>query len=135
MFTFIIIVLVVIFAVGALKSMSPSERAIVIRNILNKLTFGTVYVFRATKGAATASYQSGRIAGTTLALENQESLMAMKQDNIDVETKGGAAREAIRSSRAHADALGLTSMNADLKAKADALDIELAAKRARLNAL
>jgi hypothetical protein len=135
MFTFIIIALAAVFAVGALKSMSPSERVIVIRRSLNMLTFGGVYLFRAGKGAATASYHSGRIAGTTLALEGQESLMAMKQHNKDVEAKGGAAREAIRSSISHADALGLSSMNADLKAKADALDAELAAKRARLNAL
>jgi hypothetical protein len=135
MFTLIIIILVAIFAVGALKSMSPSERAIVIRRTLNMLTFGIVYLFRAGKGAASASYQSGRIAGTTLALEGQETLASMKQHNSDVESKGGAAREAIRSSISHADALGLSSMNVDLKAKADALELQLVAKRAELDAL
>lgn len=134
MFTFIIIVLVVVFAVGALKSMSPSERTIVIRRSLNMLTFGIVYLFRAGKGAATASYHSGRIAGTTLALEGQESLASMAQHNKTVSEKGGAAREAIRSSISHADALGLSSMNANLKAQADELEIKLANRRAELAA-
>jgi len=134
MFTLIIIVLAAVFAVGALKSMSPSERAIVIRRSLNMLTFGIVYLFRAGKGAATASYHSGRIAGTTLALEGQDSLASMAQHNKDVSEKGGAAREAIRSSQSHADALGLSSMNANLKAQADELEIKLATKIADMKA-
>jgi len=36
---------------------------------------------------------------------------------------------AIKSSINHTEALGLTSMNANLKAKADALDAEVEAKR------
>jgi len=134
MFTLIIITLGVVFGVGALKSMSPSERTIVIRRSLNMLTFGIVYLFRAGKGAATASYYSGRIAGTTLALEGQDSLTAMAQHNKAVSEKGGAAREAIKSSQSHADALGLSSMNASLKVQAEELEAKLATKRAAMKA-
>ncbi|MCI4437528.1 MAG: hypothetical protein JHC33_12035 [Ignisphaera sp.] len=135
MFTLIVLVLVVVFVVGALKSMSPSERVIVIRRSLNMITFGAVYLFRAGKGAATASYQSGRIAGTTLALEGQDALKAMKEHNEEVASKGGAAREAVRVSISHADALGLASLNKELKEKADALEAELEEMRKVLNNL
>ena len=58
----------------------------------------------------------------------------MAQHNKDVSEKGGAAREAIRSSQSHADALGLSSMNANLKAQADELEIKLATKIADMKA-
>ena len=134
MFTLITIVLVVAFAIGSLKAMAPDERAIVIRRTLNMLTFGTVYLFRAGKAATIASYQSGRIAGATLSLEGQETLNSMAEHNSEVEAKGGATREAIRKSIDHADALGFTDMNKNLKAKADALEAEVEAKRAERRA-
>jgi len=129
MFTIIILILVVAFAVGALKSMSAEERAIVIRRTINMVTFGTVYLFRASKAATIATYQSGRIAGSTLALEGQDTLDSMNDHNNEVASKGGATREAIRSSQSHAEALGFTDMNKTLKAKADALAAEVEAKR------
>ena len=129
MFTIIILILVVAFTVGALKSMSPEERTIVIRRTLNMLTFGTVYLFRAGKAATIATYQSGRIAGATLSLEGQDTLDSMDNHNNEVAIKGGATKEAIRSSQSHAEALGFTDMNKNLKAKADALDAEVQAKR------
>ena len=130
MLTLIIITLVAVFAVGTLSSLSPDERTIVIRRTLNMLTFGTVYAFRAGKGAVTASYQSGRIAGATLALEGQDSLDSMFTHNETVSAKGGAAREAIRTSHSHAEALGFSTMNKDLRSKADLLIAQCEAKRA-----
>lgn len=134
MFTFIIIIAVVIFSVGALKSMSPEERSIVIRRTLNMLTFGVVYLFRAGKEGAKISYHAGRVAGATLSLEGQDTLHSMAEHNQSVAEKGGAAREAIRKSQEHGSALGLSNISDDLKAKADKLDAELEAKRQELKA-
>lgn len=135
MFTIIILIAVVIFSVGALKSMTPTERSIVIRRTLNMLTFGIVYLFRAGKEGAKISYQAGRVSGATLSLEGQAALKAMKDTNTSVAEQGGAARMAIRTSQSHGEALGLSNISSDLKSKADALDIELAARRAELDAL
>lgn len=133
MFTFIIIIAVVIFSVGALKSMSPEERSIVIRRTLNAITFGTVYLFRAGKEGAKISYHAGRVAGATLALEGQDTLDSMDEHNKSVAEKGGAAREAIRKSQEHGKALGLSDVSDNLKSKADDLDSKVAeAREARL---
>jgi hypothetical protein len=132
MFTFIIIIAVVIFSVGALKSMTPTERSIVIRRTLNMLTFGIVYLFRAGKEGAKISYQAGRVSGATLSLEGQAALKAMKDTNTSVAEQGGAARMAIRTSQAHGEALGLSNISSDLKSKADNLDKLLAEARALL---
>lgn len=130
----IILVVVVVFAVGALKEMSPSERTIVIRRTLNIATFGVVYIFRALRGLVRASYQSGRIAGATMAVQGQDTFDSMYASNVEVEEKGGATKEAIRVSISHEDALGFTGMNNDLKAKADALVKEANARRVERDA-
>lgn len=125
----IITVAIVIFAIGALKSMTPTERGIVIRRTLNICTFGIVYLFRAGKEGAKISYQAGRYAGATLSLHGQDTLAAMADHNNSVAEKGGAAREAIRVSKSHGEALGLNNVASDLKAKADELDELLAVAR------
>ena len=135
MFTLIIIIAVIIFAVGALKSMTPEERSIVIRRTLNMLTFGAVYLFRAGKEGAKITYQAGRVAGGTLSLEGQDTLHSMALHNKEVASKGGAAREAIRTSQAHGEALGLSNISSNLKQQADELDIKLAEARAKLAAI
>lgn len=134
MFTLIIIAAVGIFSVGALKSMTPEERSIVIRRTLNMLTFGIVYLFRAGKEGAKITYQAGRVAGSTLSLEGQDTLHAMAEHNQSVAEKGGAAREAIRVSQSHGSALGLSNISDDLKKKADELDEKLIARREELKA-
>lgn len=134
MFTLIIIIAVAIFAVGALKSMSPEERSVVIRRTINMLTFGIVYLFRAGKEGAKISYQAGRVAGATLSLEGQDTIHSMAEHNKSVAEKGGAAREAIRTSQSHGEALGLSNISSSLKSQADELDAKLEAKRAELKA-
>ena len=134
MFTFIILIAVVIFSVGALKSMTPEERSIVIRRTLNMLTFGIVYLFRAGKEGAKITYQAGRVSGATLSLEGQDALHSMAEHNHSVSEKGGAAREAIRTSQSHGEALGLSNISSNLKSQADELDAKLVARRAELKA-
>ena len=134
MFTLIIIITALIFAVGALKSMSPEERSVVIRRTLNMCTFGIVYLFRAGKEGAKISYQAGRVAGATLSLEGQDTIHSMAEHNATVQANGGAAREAIRTSQSHGEALGLSNISSSLKSQADELDAKLEAKRAELKA-
>ena len=126
----IIAVVIVIFSIGALKSMTPTERSIVVRRTLNILTFGIVYLFRAGKEGVKISYQAGRVAGATLSLHGQDTLAAMADHNNSVAEKGGAVKEAIRVSKSHGEALGLSNVAASLKAEADELDVLLAQARA-----
>jgi hypothetical protein len=132
MLTLIIIIAVAIFSIGALKSMTSDERSIVIRRTLNLLTFGIVYLFRAGKEGSKITYQAGRVAGATLSLEGQDTIHSMAEHNKTVADKGGAAREAIRTSQAHGNTLGLSNISSDLKKKADELDARLEAKRKEL---
>lgn len=128
----IILIVVVVFAVGALKAMNPNERAIVIRRTLNICTFGTVYIFRALKALFQTAYYAGSYSGSTMALEGQETLNAMAENNKEVKEKGGATRMAIKSSQEHATNLGLSGMVSDMKAKADAQALALAKRREEL---
>lgn len=59
-------------------------------------------------------------------------LKSKAEHNKEVADKGGAAKEAIRTSQAHGSTLGLSNIALDLKKKADELDAELEARRKEL---
>lgn len=107
MFTIILIVLIVIAIVGALRAMTKSERATVIKGATNVLSFGTVYTAKVAKGAVKNAYVAGNIVGTHVSLEGQDSLNAVSDFNKDLQSKGGVVRVAINTANEHAVSLGL----------------------------
>lgn len=129
MFTLIIIIAGLIFAVGALKSMTPEERSTTIKYTFNLLTLGVVYLFRGLKSGAQVSYHAGRYSGAKLATEGQDTIDHMDTVNYETELAGGATKIAIRKSQDHANTLGLSGIVNEMKTKADA-EVEIAnAKR------
>lgn len=135
MFTLIIIIALLVFVVGYLKSLTPTQRSITIRYSINVLTLGTVYIFRALKEGFKIMYQAGRVSGTTMAIGGQASFKSMAVTNNEITTEGGAVKIAIKKSQSHGGALGLSNVAADLKAKADANALIVAEREAELEAL
>jgi len=135
MFTLIILVAVAIFSFGALKAMTPTQRSITIKYAINLLTLGIVYIFRAGKEGAKIAYQGGRVAGSEMSLSGTSSFKSMAVSNKEIASEGGATKLAIKKSQSHGEALGLSNVAAELKAKADANALLIAEKEAELEAL
>ena len=120
MFTIIILIAVVIFSIGYLSSLTPTQRTITIRYTLNICTLGVVYIFRAGKEGSKIAFQGGRVAGNKMALGGMESFKDMATANNTTASEGGAVRIAIRKSQEHGAALGMSDVADNLKKLADA---------------
>lgn len=132
MFTIIIIVLVVAFAIGFLKNLTPSERAIVLGRSINAVKYGVTGAAKITKSTVKATYQSGQLAGIEMAINGQDSLKSMDEFNKSVASKGGAVKMAVEDVNALSDRIGLSTVNADLATRISERKAILDAKRAAL---
>ena len=134
MFTFIIIVLVVAFAIGFLKNLNAQERAIVMSRTLNAAKYGVTGAAKITRSTVKATYQSGQLAGIEMAINGQDTLKSMDNHNKDVQSRGGAVKIAVEDVNTLSARMGLDSVNKDLADKIAERKAVLDAKRAELNA-
>lgn len=133
MFTFIIIVLVITFAIGFMKNLTAKEKAIVVQRTMNAVKYGATATVKVSRSTLKATYQSGQLAGIEMAISGQDQFLAMANHNTDVESKGGAVKIAAEDVNKLSDSLGLSSVNSDLASKIAERKAVLDEMRARLS--
>ena len=129
MFSFILIVLVVIGLVGMFKNMEKEERAVVLRGGLDVVKSTSAYSVTIAKDTGKLAFSSGEWVGKSISLEHQDQLDSISKFSADINTKGGAVKVGVKVAKDHLDVVGIDGWNKDLKTANTALDAALTAAR------
>lgn len=134
MFTFILIVLVIAFAVGVFKHLEGKEKAIVAERTVNAVKYGSTVAFRSGRDTIRGMYNLGQEAGIELALNQQDRLDEWEQFNAELKAKGGAVKAGVETHESLCKSIGLGDFNDNAKERIAKKAAELAERRAARNA-